>query len=111
MKKKSLIKVILNIILLLIPIGFIIYFLTSENGMINLIESATTFSWQWIIFGVICHLSNIAADAFALYTLTKNYSKKYGNKFNFFGFMILFPSDKKARAVKVSKFCVKKLVS
>ena len=76
-KKKSLIKVILNIILLLIPIGFIIYFLTSENGMINLIESAATFSWQWIIFGVICHLSNIAADAFALYTLTKNYSKNY----------------------------------
>ena len=80
MKKKSFVKVILNIILLFIPIGFIIYFLTSENGMINLIESATTFSWQWIIFGVICHLTNIAADAFALYALTKNYSKNYTYK-------------------------------
>lgn len=77
MKKKSFIKVILNIILLFIPIGFIIYFLTSENGMINLIESAATFSWKWIIFGVVCHLANISADAFALYSLTRNYSKNY----------------------------------
>ena len=80
MEKKSFIKVIFNIILLFIPIGFIVYFLTSENGMINLIESAATFSWYWIIFGVICHLTNIAADAFALYALTKNYSKKYTYK-------------------------------
>lgn len=80
MEKKSFIKVIFNIILLFIPIGFIVYFLTSENGMINLIESAANFSWQWIIFGVICHLTNIAADAFALYALTKNYSKNYTYK-------------------------------
>ena len=77
MKKRSFVRVIFNIILLFVPIGFIVYFLTSENGLINLLESAATFSWEWIIFGVICHLSNIAADGFALYTLTKNYSKNY----------------------------------
>ena len=36
---------------------------------------------------------------------------EYGINFNFIGFKILYPSDKKERQEKVSNFCVKKFVS
>lgn len=75
MKKKS--KIFFNILALLVPVGLIIYFITSENGLIDLIESASSFNWFWLIFGVLCQLLNVAIDAFILYKFTNNYDKSY----------------------------------
>ena len=60
MKKKS--KIFFNILALLVPVGLIIYFITSENGLIDLIESASSFNWFWLIFGVLYQLLNVAID-------------------------------------------------
>ena len=75
MKTKS--KIIFNILALLVPVGLIIYFVTSENGLIDLIEGASSFNWLWLVFGVLYQLLNVAIDAFILYTFTNNYDKSY----------------------------------
>ena len=75
MKKKS--KIIFNALALLVPVGLIIYFATSENGLIDLIESASDFNWFWLILGLICQLLNIGIDAYILYKFTNNYDRSY----------------------------------
>ena len=70
-------KSIFTVFLLLIPIGFIIYFFTSENGLMDLMENATNFNKWWLAAGVLCQFSNIAIDAYILYKLTHNYNKNY----------------------------------
>ena len=74
--KKNL-KIIFNILALLVPVGLIIYFITSENGLIDLIESASKFNWLWLVIGVICQLLNVGIDAFILYKFTNNYDNSY----------------------------------
>ncbi len=75
MKKKS--KIIFNTLALLVPVGLIIYFVTSENGLLDLIESASNFNWIWLTLGVICQLLNIGIDAYILYKFTNNYDHSY----------------------------------
>ncbi len=70
-------KSIFTAFLLLIPIGFIIYFFMSENGLMDLIENATNFNKWWLAAGVLCQFSNVAIDAYILYKLTHNYNKNY----------------------------------
>lgn len=77
MKKKSIIKLILNIIAMCVPVGLIIYFLTSENGFVDLLGNASTFNWFWIFTGVMCQLLNIAIDAYTLHKFTDNYTGTY----------------------------------
>lgn len=70
-------KIIFNIITLLIPLGFIVYFLTSENGFIDLMENAEKFNWWWIIAGITFQLLNVVTDAYILFKFTHNYDKNY----------------------------------
>lgn len=77
MKKKVNLKLIFNIATLLIPLGMIIYFFTSENGLMDFLENASTFNWFWIIVAVACQLLNIFIDAYVLYRFTNNYKKTY----------------------------------
>ncbi len=77
MNKKLSWKIIFNIITLLIPVGFIIYFFTSENGFMSLAENAANFNWWWIVVGVSCQLLNVFIDAYVLFKFTNNYDKSY----------------------------------
>lgn len=77
MKKKINGKLIFNIISLLVPIGFILYFVLSEQGFIDLIENISKFNKIWLLTGVAFQLLNIAVDAYVLYKFTNNYEKKY----------------------------------
>lgn len=70
-------KMIFNIVALLVPVAFIIYFFTSENGLMSLAERAADFNWWWIAIGVACQLLNIFIDAYILYRFTNNYDKRY----------------------------------
>ncbi len=80
MKKKLSGKLIFNMITLLIPLGFIIYFFTSENGLMDLTENASGFNWWWLTGGVLCQFLNIFIDAYILYKFTNNYDNKYNLK-------------------------------
>lgn len=75
MKNKS--KIIFNSLALLVPVGLIIYFITSENGLIDLIESAAGFNWYWLFLGMFCQLLNIGIDAYILYKFANNYDNSY----------------------------------
>lgn len=77
MTKKLSGKAIFNIISLMVPLGFIIYFFTSENGLIDLMESAASFNWWWIVAAVLFQLINVAIDAYVLFRFTNNYDTKY----------------------------------
>ena len=80
MKKKINGKIIFNIVTLLIPIGFIIYFLTSENGLMDLISNAEKFNWNWIFCAVAFQLLNVLIDAYILFRFTHNYDESYTMK-------------------------------
>ena len=73
LKKKVNLKLIFNIATLLIPLGMIIYFFTSENGLMDFLENASTFNWFWIIVAVAWQMLNILIDVYVLYRFTHNY--------------------------------------
>ena len=77
MKRKINWKLVFNILSLLVPIGLVIYFLTSEQGLIDLMENASKMNPWWIVAGVICQFLNITVDAIVLYLIIHNYEKKY----------------------------------
>lgn len=77
MKNKLNGKMIFNILTLIIPVAFIIYFLSSENGLMDLIENANKFNWGWIVVAVGLQLLNVFVDSLILLNLTFNYDKKY----------------------------------
>lgn len=77
MSKKISGKALFNIISLTVPIGFIIYFFMSENGLIDLSEKLTSFNWTWILIGVLCQFGNVAIDSYVLFRFTNNYDKNY----------------------------------
>ena len=77
MAKKISGKILFNMISLLVPLGLIIYFLTSENGLMDLFNEATNFNWFWIFAAVVCQFTNIFIDAYTLYRFTANYDQKY----------------------------------
>ena len=54
MKRKINWKLIFNILSLLVPIGLVIYFLTSEQGLIDLMENASKMNLWWTGAGVLC---------------------------------------------------------
>lgn len=73
-------KVILNIIFLLVPIAFIVYFLVSEQGLMDLIENISSFNKFWILISVGCQAMMVFVDGFILYKLIKKYDKNYTAK-------------------------------
>ena len=77
MKRKINWKLIFNILSLLVPIGLVIYFLTSEQGLIDLMENASKMNLWWTGAGVLCQFLNITVDAIVLYLIIHNYEKKY----------------------------------
>lgn len=77
MAKKISGKALFNIISLTVPIGLVIYFFMSENGLMDLSEKVTTFNWFWILIGVMFQFGNVAIDAYVLFRFTNNYDKNY----------------------------------
>lgn len=77
MAKKISGKLLFNIISLTIPVAFIVYFFTSENGLIDLFYNAKSFNWIWILIALMCQFGNIGIDAYTLYRYTSNYDKNY----------------------------------
>lgn len=70
-------KAITNLLLMVVPVGLVVYFLTSENGLVDLIENASTFNWWFLALGLFCQLANVGIDAYSLYKFTNNYDKAY----------------------------------
>lgn len=70
-------RIVLNIFMLLIPIGFVIYFFVSENGFIDLLSNMETFNWWWIVSGVFCQFANIFIDAYVLFKITHNDERNF----------------------------------
>lgn len=105
-------KLIFNIITLLIPVGFIIYFFTSENGLMDLLENASGFNWLWIGAGFLCQISNVAIDAYILYRFTNNYDTgftlKKAIKTTFVGqfFSVITPGAVGGQPMQI--YCMKK---
>ena len=83
MKKKFNVKLILNIVSLLVPVGFVIYFFVSEQGFMDLIENASKLNKFWIFIGILFQLASIFTDTYVLYKLTHNYDKTYTLKKSF----------------------------
>lgn len=77
MTKKIDSKKIFSIISLTVPLGFIIYFFTSENGLMDLAKSAESVNWWWIFAAILFQFGNIAIDAYILFRITNNYDKRY----------------------------------
>ncbi len=77
MKKKTDFKILFNIISLAIPVFLFIYLLTSENGLKDLADNISTFKWEWILLGIAFQLLNVLIDAYVLFRIANNYSKKY----------------------------------
>lgn len=77
MAKKISGKALFNIISLTVPVGLVIYFFMSENGLMDLFEKATNFNWIWIFIAVLCQFGNIGIDAYILFKYTSNYDKNY----------------------------------
>lgn len=70
-------KRLFNILSLLVPIGFIIYFLVSENGLIDLINYASKFNFFWLFLGFLFQILNIVVDGMILYKFVKNHDNNY----------------------------------
>ena len=77
MNKKPNWKLIFNVSSLIIPIIMLVYFLVSENGVMDLIKSATNLNWWWIVIAILSQYGNVLIDAFILFRFTNNYDKKY----------------------------------
>ena len=73
-------KIILNIISLLVPIGLIVYFLVSEQGLMDLVENISKFNKPWILIAVGCQAAMVLVDGFILYRLIKSYDENYTPK-------------------------------
>ncbi len=70
-------RLILNIFMLLVPVGFIIYFLTSENGLMDLADNMEKFNWWWIFIAIFCQFTNVFIDAYVLFKITNNYAENF----------------------------------
>ena len=57
------VSLIFNIAIVALTIFLIVYFVFSEDGLIDLINSGLEISLWWILAAVILHLLNITIDA------------------------------------------------
>lgn len=80
MKSKLGKRLILNIFMLLIPVGFVVYFLVSENGFMDLINNIEKFNWCWIAAAIFCQFANVFIDAYVLFKITHNYDESFNLK-------------------------------
>ena len=80
MKKKINGKFILSLLMMTVPIGLIIYFLVSEQGLLDLVENASKLNAWWLFAGVAFHFTNIFIDAVVLYIIAKSYGVDYSFK-------------------------------
>lgn len=70
-------RLILNIFMLLIPVGFVIYFFVSENGFMDLMNNVGKFDWWWVATAVFCQFANVFIDAYVLFKITHNDAKNF----------------------------------
>lgn len=77
MKNKIGKRLVLNILMLLVPIGFVVYFFVSENGFIDLVNNIGKFNWWWISVAIFCQFANVFIDAYVLFRITHNYAEDF----------------------------------
>lgn len=77
MKKKISGKTIFNLIVLVLSLGMLSYFCLSENGLADLLKNAGELQYGWLIMAVVCHLLNLAIDAYMIYIFTRNSMPTY----------------------------------
>ena len=70
-KFKIPIGLIFNIFIIALTIFLIVYFIFSEDGLIDLINSGLEINIWWILTAVFVHLLNIAIDATIIYIFVK----------------------------------------
>lgn len=64
-------KLIFNIAIVVFTVGMIVYFIFSEGGFIDLINSSLKVSTLWIVMAVAVHLLNISIDTTIIYLFIK----------------------------------------
>lgn len=62
---------IFNLCIIGLTIGLIVFFIFSEDGFIDLLNSGLKINVFWLILALIMHLSNIGIDATILYLFVK----------------------------------------
>lgn len=72
MKKKVSGKTIFNLVVLVLSLGMLLYFCVSENGLADLLRNAKDLQYGWLAMAVVCHLLNLAIDAYMIYIFTRN---------------------------------------
>ena len=70
-------KMLFNGLMIIISASLLIYFAVSENGLIDLLNSAAEFNKMWLFAGVLCHLLNILIDAYLIFRFTNNSQMGY----------------------------------
>ncbi len=63
--------------MLLVPVGFIIYFFVSENGFMDLANNMERFNWWWVAAAIFCQFASIFTDAYILFKITHNYADNF----------------------------------
>lgn len=77
MKKKISGKTIFNLSVVVLCVGMLGYFCLSDNGLFAFLRSAPKIDAGWLVMGVVCHLLNIAIDAYLIYRFTANNCSGY----------------------------------
>lgn len=72
MKKKISGKTIFNLSVVVLCIGMLGYFFLSDNGLLSFLKSNQKIEIEWLIVAILCHLLNIAIDAYLIYRFTSN---------------------------------------
>ena len=70
-KSKMPIGFIFNTAIILLTIFLIVYFIFSEDGFIDLINSGLEISIWWIVAAILMHMMNIVIDSTIIYIFLK----------------------------------------
>ncbi|WBY64950.1 MAG: Phosphatidylglycerol lysyltransferase [Thermocaproicibacter melissae] len=76
-RKKISAKTFFNIFSIVLTVGCLSYFAFSENGLTTLAEHVHQFKIEWLIFAVLCMLSDLFLDTCLIYLFTKGISNSY----------------------------------
>lgn len=80
MRKKISSKTLFNTTMMLFSVIILIYFCISENGLIDLIQSAREFDKLWLTMAVICHFTNILIDSYLIFRFMNTTEKVFSFK-------------------------------
>lgn len=75
--KKSIFKVIFNIIIALMIVLIFAFLCLSENGLADLWKNVRDFKIEWILAGVMCQIANLCIDYYLTYRFVKHYHNDY----------------------------------